>query len=232
MSMHPTLNNGKITDMKMNERIRSRRKQLKLTQAALANLAGVNRVTVTGWEAADYEPGGANLQALAIALKCNPSWLLHGTGEIDDDELSTSSPRSYGIKAIPLISWVQAGEWTDTVNSVMTTSTQETLYTTATVSDSAFALSVRGDSMTNPDGAPSIPEGAIVVVDPNVVCSSELNGKIVVARIDGSSEATIKKYVVDGPLQYLVPLNPKYKVLEVTGSCRLVGVVRQVIMDL
>lgn len=231
--MYPTLKNGKITDMKMNERIRARRKQLKLTQAALANLAGVNRVTVTGWEAGDYEPGGANLQALAIAMKCNPSWLLHGNGDPDEgNNLTNSSARRYGIKSIPLISWVQAGEWTDTVNSVMATSSPETIYTTAMVSDSAFALNVRGDSMTNPDGAPSIPEGAIVVVDPNVVCSAELSGKIVVARIDGSSEATIKKYVVDGPLHYLVPLNPKYKVLEVTGSCRLVGVVRQVIMDL
>lgn len=41
--------------MKMNERIRARRKELKLTQAVLAKLVGVNRVTVTGWESGDYE---------------------------------------------------------------------------------------------------------------------------------------------------------------------------------
>ncbi len=67
--------------MKMNERIRARRKELKLTQAVLAKLVGVNRVTVTGWESGDYEPGGANLQALAAVLKCNPHWLISGNGD-------------------------------------------------------------------------------------------------------------------------------------------------------
>ncbi|MEH8952847.1 helix-turn-helix domain-containing protein, partial [Klebsiella pneumoniae] len=40
--------------MKMNDRIRARRKELKLTQAVLGKLVGVNRVTVTGWESCDY----------------------------------------------------------------------------------------------------------------------------------------------------------------------------------
>ncbi|QCW23449.1 SOS-response repressor and protease [Yersinia phage YeP2] len=37
---------------------------------------------------------------------------------------------------------------------------------------------------------------------------------------------------MDGPFRYLVPLNPNYKMLEVNGNCRIVGVVKQVIMDL
>jgi SOS-response transcriptional repressor LexA len=49
-----------------------------------------------------------------------------------------------------------------------------------------FALEVKGDSMTNPNGLPTIPEGATVIVDPDI---EPLHGKIVIARIDGTNEA-------------------------------------------
>jgi SOS-response transcriptional repressor LexA len=53
--------------------------------------------------------------------------------------------------------------------------------------------------MTNPNGLPTIPEGATVIVDPDV---EPLHGKIVVARIDGTNEATVKKLVIDGPQNF------------------------------
>lgn len=218
--------------MKMNERIRARRKELKLTQAVLAKLVGVNRVTVTGWESGDYEPGGSNLQALAAVLKCNPHWLISGNGD-PEAEVSCFKPTEvFGIKKIPVLSWVQAGEWTESGQSVTADDVNEWIYTTANLCDEGFALKVRGDSMTNPNGAPSIPEGSLVVVDPDYGSTYEVNGKIVVAQIMGSTEATLKKFVIDGPIKYLVPLNPNYRVLEVNGNCKIVGVVRQVITDL
>ncbi|EIC83587.1 Repressor protein C2 [Serratia sp. M24T3] len=93
------------------------------------------------------------------------------------------------------------------------------------VSSDAFALTVRGDSMTNPSGLPSIPEGSTVIVDPNVEAT---NGKIVVARIAGTSEATMKKLVIDGPNKYLVPLNPRYANIPICDNCEIIGVVRGV----
>ena len=219
--------------MEMNERIRARRTELKLTQSVLAKLVGVNRVTVTGWESGDYKPGGENLQALAAALECNPKWLVDGKGDPTDNAAPALPPTAhFGIKEIPVLSWVQAGEWTESGSSVTIRDVTEWIFTTAAVSSSAFALRVRGDSMTNPTGAPSIPEGSLVVVDPDCMASDDANGKIVVAQLIGSTEATLKKYVVDGPLKYLVPLNPNYRPLEVNGNCKLVGIVRQVIMDL
>ena len=95
--------------MKMNERIRARRKELKLTQAVLAKLVGVNRVTVTGWESGDYEPGGSNLQGLAAALKTNPQWIITGQGDPDCDEILYKPTEKFGVKKIPILSWVQAG---------------------------------------------------------------------------------------------------------------------------
>ncbi|MGV7093831.1 S24 family peptidase [Siccibacter turicensis] len=218
--------------MKMNERIRSRRKELKLTQAVLAKLVGVNRVTVTGWESGDYEPGGSNLQALSAALKCNPLWLIDGVGDPESNAPAPTPTEKFGIKKIPVISWVQAGEWTESGAPVTANDVSEWIYTSANLSDEGFALKVRGDSMTNPSGFPSIPEGSLVIVDPDFGSPYEVNGRIVVAQIDGSTEATLKKFVIDGPLKYLVPLNPNYRVLEVNGNCRIVGVVKQVVTDL
>lgn len=225
-----TYNFGRIAYMmNMGDRIREKRKELKLTQQALAEKAGVNRVTVTGWEKDDYQPNGANLQALSEALDCDPLWLVSGKG--NSEAKPQLKPRVFNVKEVPLISWVQAGSWTATDPGITRDEAIQWLYTTALVSDKAFALRVRGDSMTNPNGTPTIPEGAIVIVEPQVEDIEAINGKIVVAHIDGGSEATLKKFVEDWPNRYLVPLNPNYKSITCDGNCRIVGLVKQVIMD-
>ncbi|TBL95143.1 helix-turn-helix domain-containing protein [Hafnia alvei] len=218
--------------MEMSDRIRNRRKELKLTQLALAKLVGVNRVTVTGWESGDYQPGGANLQSLALALRCNPLWLMDGKGNPEEDAPISNASKFFGVKEVPVISWVQAGTWTATDKGCTLNDAVEYIHTSAVVSDNAFALRVRGDSMTNPHGVPTIPEGSLVIVEPNFDDLNGIDGKIVVAHLDGGVEATLKKFVNDWPNKYLVPLNPKYKPIECNGNCRIVGIVKQVIMDI
>ncbi|MOA02614.1 putative HTH-type transcriptional regulator [compost metagenome] len=79
--------------------------------------------------------------------------------------------------------------------------------------------------MTNPSGLPTIPQGATVIVDPD---AEPVNGKIVVARLDGTNEATVKKLVIDGPHKFLVPLNPRYPNIPINGNCTIIGVVKGV----
>ncbi|EAO0751843.1 helix-turn-helix domain-containing protein [Salmonella enterica] len=215
----------------MSDRIRQRRKELKLTQQALAELAGVNRVTVTGWESNEYQPNGINIIALCEALGCSPAWLVSGV-DTPEVTLPPQTRTPLNAKKIPLISWVQAGTWTTTDSGVNREDVEKWIYTTATVSDKAFALKVRGDSMTNPNGFPSIPEGSIIVVEPVINGLDSINGKVVVAYLDGGTEATLKKFIDDWPNKYLVPLNPNYKVIECNEGCSIVGQVKQVIMDL
>lgn len=86
--------------------------------------------------------------------------------------------------------------------------------------------------MTNPNGLPSIPEGSIVIVEPNYGQMDDLYGKIVVAVLDGSSEATVKKLVWDSPQSYLMPLNPAFKPIPIDGNCRIVGKVVQITQNL
>lgn len=51
--------------------------------------------------------------------------------------------------------------------------------------------------MTNPAGMPSIPEGVKVIVDPS---EEPVHGKIVVARLDGTSEVTVKNLFLMAPI--------------------------------
>lgn len=215
----------------MNERIKARRAQLNITQLSLAKMLGVSRVSVTKWETGVTKPDGENLHMLAKALDVSPEWLLFGENEPCATEL-VSSRRRVTVSQVPVISAVQAGEWTSSYASATIDDVIRWVNTTYRVSDSAFGLDVKGDSMTNPNGSPTIPEGSTVVVETEYGCLDDLYGKIVVAILDGSSEATIKKLVWDSPYDYLVPLNPNFKPIVINGNCRIVGRVVQVIQDL
>jgi SOS-response transcriptional repressor LexA len=82
--------------------------------------------------------------------------------------------------------------------------------------------------MTNPNGNPSIPEGSIVLVDPDLPPD---NGKLVVAKLVDSNEVTLKKLVIDAGRKWLKPLNPAYPMIEINGNCNIVGVVKRMEYD-
>ena len=76
--------------------------------------------------------------------------------------------------------------------------------------------------MTAPAGVrPSIPEGTLVVVDTGLEATP---GKLVVAQLDESNEATFKKYIIESGQKYLKPLNPAYPLIPINGNCRILGV--------
>jgi len=89
------------------------------------------------------------------------------------------------------------------------------------VSSNAFALRVKGNSMQDANNPRSIPDGAIVIVDPNIDPKS---GDIVVARLNGSS--TVKKFVIDGDNYYLTPLNPDYRPIVMQPPMEIIGVAK------
>ncbi len=175
----------------MKDRIRARRIQLDITQQHLSKKLGVSRVSVTKWENGTTKPVGENLFQLALALQVSTEWLLYGDGASPVDDIKVT-PFLKPPVAIPIISAVQAGTWTDTYSSSRLSDVISWTQTTANVSDEAFGLIVRGESMTNPHGLPSIPEGSIVIVEPHYGQLDDLYGKIVVAMLDGSTEATVK----------------------------------------
>lgn len=109
-------------------------------------------------------------------------WLLTGEGNEDDLSVTVSSdgvinvvPAPIGLRHIPIISYVQAGCWTESCDCRAMDGSIETITTDLDLGSMAFALEVRGDSM-----APEILEiGDVVVIDPDV---DPLPGDIVAAK--------------------------------------------------
>jgi len=204
-------------------RLRFRRKQMKLTQRDVAECAGVSASAVTQWESDNTKLSAENLLHTCRCLRCSPDWLVFGSGEIEDGiNINIISARE-----VPVLSWVQAGYWTEVINDP----NHEMVKTTRKLSDSAFALRVKGDSMTSYSDM-SIPDGSIVIVEPEYGFIDQANGKIVIAQVASGGEATIKKLAIDQPYTYLVPLNPAFKPIEVSQDTKLIGVVKQIIIDL
>ncbi|MGJ7133314.1 LexA family protein [Morganella morganii] len=211
----------------LGERIKFRRRQLKMTQRDVAECVGISASAVTQWEGDSTGLSSENLLRLSAVLRCSPQWLLLGEGELD----LPFPPYGNHYAQIPVISWVQAGNWTEVINQPDVNSLQY-VDTSAKVSGNAFALIVKGQSMTSTSGELSIPEGAIVVVDPEFGFVDEMNNKIIIAQLSESNEATIKKFIIDGPNRYLAPLNPQFNPIPVNGNCRLIGQVKQIIINL
>lgn len=62
------------------DRVKTLRKQLKLTQSALGHCAGgISKQAVSQWERGITEPQWEALNALKRSRGVNPDWLLHGT---------------------------------------------------------------------------------------------------------------------------------------------------------
>lgn len=63
----------------LSDRIKLRRSELKLTQAELAELAGTKQQTIQQVESG-LTKRPRRLIELAVALQCDPGWLLFGDG--------------------------------------------------------------------------------------------------------------------------------------------------------
>lgn len=203
------------------QRIKALRRITKTTQKELGKFCGVSDVAVGYWEKDLNTPNGTALTKLAKYFNTSTDYILYGTNF--EDKLITS------MRKIPVISWVQAGSFTESRQASTFEEAERWVETALRISDRSFALDVKGDSMTNPNGLPTIPQGATVIVDPDAEPS---NGKIVVARLDGTNEATVKKLVIDGPQKFLVPLNPRYPNIPINGNCLIIGVVKGVQYEL
>lgn len=136
-----------------------------------------------------------------------------------DPQPSNISPAPYPSilpHKVPVISWVQAGDWSEVVDQYPPGFAEDWIVTTETVTPTAFALVVHGDSME-----PEFAEGDILTVDPGRAYSS---GSYVVVK--NGEEATFKQLMIDGSSVYLKPLNNRYPIKDVTGlNIRIVGVV-------
>lgn len=197
----------------------------------IAALCGVANSAVTQWisgESKSLRP--ENLYALAKATGFRAEWLAIGEGsETEAYESNVASTRQ-PIESFryPVISWVAAGAWAEAVEPFPPGFSDRYELSDYNSKGPAFWLEVKGDSMTSPVGT-SITEGTLILVDTEANVQS---GKLVIAKLADSDQATFKKLVDDGGRRYLKPLNPAYPTEMCAENCRIVGVVVRALQKL
>ena len=125
---------------------------------------------------------------------------------------------------VPLISHVQAGEWSEIIDNFQPGDAEEWFPCPICHSKKTFALRVHGESMYNPHSHPSFREGDLIFVDPE---RSAVNGSLVVVRLEDEKEATFKKLIIEGDKKYLKALNPAWPepMIKISSEATICGVV-------
>lgn len=199
----------------LGQRIRARREELGLTQEQIASQIGIKQQSYQAIESGSVKKP-RYLYEISLALKCDMAWLLSGK----EKEVKNVKVINFEAYKVPLISYVQAGVWTESCELRDSTGF-EYIMTSLELSDKAFALQIKGDSME-----PEFKEGDLVIVDPSI---KPTPGEFVVA-MNGESEATFKKYRELGydeheRMQFeLIPLNPDYTTISTLNQqIRIIG---------
>jgi SOS-response transcriptional repressor LexA len=190
----------------------------------IATLCGVANSAVTQWisgESKSLRP--ENLYALAKATGFRAEWLAIGEGgerEVAESNVGNARHQVESFR-YPVISWVAAGAWAEAVEPYPAGFSDRYEFSEYDSKGAAFWLEVKGDSMTSSAGQ-SITEGTLILVDTEAEVAP---GKLVIAKLPESNEATFKKLVSDGGRLFLKPLNPGYPIEPFDERCRIVGVV-------
>ncbi|MDN7495024.1 S24 family peptidase [Burkholderia gladioli] len=207
--------------MNLGDLIKRKRKERGLTQKQLAAHFGISDVSVSEWERNLTRPDTARLSDLARILKTTVEELLGG--RVNAPEPNTEpGPEIRGM--VPLVSWVQAGQWADVYKNFEEIDAEQWLPCPSPHSQHTFCLRVRGASMQNPDGPASFSDGDIIFVDPLRAADHR---KCVVVRLDDEQQATFKQLIIEGERKLLRPLNPNWpeKWIDINGNATIIGTV-------
>lgn len=216
--------------MTIAERIKQKRKTLKLTQAELANRVGMSQQSLQKIEnGVTRHP--RKIIELAAKLECTAEWLMYGpTLGIRENLIHYENIEykedHYQENKRPLLSYSQAANWPHEVE--LNPSNTKWLRTLHHVSDDAFWLIVEGDSMHSKSGV-SVPEGYLILVEPNQTAKS---GDLVVAKLLEHNKVVFKKLIIDVHHIYLDSLNANYDQIKVKhGSFTIIGIVKQALQE-
>lgn len=219
--------------------IRTLRKKKGMTIEQLATTVGSDVGNISRLERDKQGYSDALLQKIAAALGVHISRIFIPDVEGDDvfvegDEATTKAAHASHLHnaewartkgKLPLISWVQAGNWTEIIDNFQPGDAEEWIPCPFTHSKSAFILRVVGLSMYNPGGDKSYAPGEYIAVDPE---GEPMHRKMVVVRVDNEEKATFKQLLIDPEgTMMLQSLNPNHvpRAMELPPGSRVVGTV-------
>lgn len=203
-------------------RIKTRMKELDMTQEILANKMGITRGAVTHYLAGRRVPPLKQFQKLAVILKSDPAWLQFGTATEVSKKKAQNKNELATQKRIPIVTWEQITDHLD-ISNIKEDVIKEFVPNLYTDKQNWYALRVKSDAMTSPAGhIKNFHTGNVLIVDPHKEAE---NGNFVIVLLPRSNEATFKQYVIDGGVKYLKPLNPQYPIVEFDEAMHICGVV-------
>lgn len=164
-------------------------------------------------------PRRDTVSKLARALKVPPEWLLFGGGALSNVSPTLQPHRE--ARKYPLISWIAAGQWAESADNFMPGDAEEFIESDEKAGDRGYWLEVKGLSMVSPGDGASFPPKMRILVQPEGF--DLVSGKFYVARLGATGETTFKRYVRDSGVEYLEPLNPSFKTIEVTSDVQIIG---------
>lgn len=197
----------------------AKRKEKGKTQADLADSLDSTTSYISQLKGEKKKVNMGNVIARKIELidELPYGWMDTEHPDVNETSINLNQSPNFStasIRPVPLISWVQAGNWT---NSEPDLSHSEMYQCPVETGRNGYALRVEGESMS-----PRYLNGDIIFVDPDKTPDI---GKRVIA-ICGSG-ATFKELVSDNGQLYLKALNedwkPKY--MPVEPDCSIIGVV-------
>lgn len=161
-----------------------------MSLADLAKAMNITPQSVNSIKSGVRGIGARTIKKLAVALA------------VDEIHLLSIEPPARHPRAIPVISWVQAGALAEAVDlhAAGVSGEGDPAFSTKNHGPHAFGLRVEGDSM-----APRFLPGDIIVVDPDIRCE---NGCPCVVVLNG--EATFKIFRETAEAISLEPMNKKY----------------------
>jgi SOS-response transcriptional repressor LexA len=226
--------------MNIGEKIKTLRERCGLTLQEVGAPFGISRSSVAGWESGDSKPGIDKLPALARMFNVSVDELLSDRPLQDsklteedrrkakrrwDDIVDANVESANTAGMLPLISDVQAGNWSEIVDNFQPGDAEDWIPCPFKHGPNAFILRVAGQSMFNPGGDKSYAPGDFIAVDPQV---EAMNRRMVVAKIDHEERATFKQLIVEPDGTHLLQaLNPAWpnRIMPMPPGSRIVGVV-------
>ncbi len=185
--------------MKFNEKLRSRRKELGLTQQEIADVFGIKSVNVSDWENGKTMPETSRLSALARKLKLSISELL---GESETQAYVSSAPSEDEFDLVPQLDLAAAcgdGKFADHVVVKGGLAFKKTFMKQFGVSESTGRIIyAQGQSME-----PTIGDGRVVLInlsdtqpqDGRVFLICDQDGAMILKRLIREYEPSIQQTV-------------------------------------
>jgi len=221
------------------------------SQQKLAKKTGIGQTTIGRIRRGEVNATAENLKAIADAFGVAVGYLYGETTEnglpldlakkradelVDQEwngpERRGQMPRrqsdveeARNAGRLPLISWVQAGEWSQIVDNFQPGDAEEWIPCPFNHGPNAFILRVVGYSMHNPGGEKSYAPGDYIAVDPRI---EPQHKRLVVVKIDDEETATFKQLLIEPDGTHLLQaLNPSWpsRIMKMPEGSRIVGVV-------